>query len=96
MIASPAGRQPAKVAHPHAPRSTEAALTLRAELVQALVEVVDRTFAAGVSPEALRWTADLFGQLDDNTLRALAYRQGLFEEEHQEEEGPRRVLSQDE
>ena len=92
MIANLTGRSHGRIAHPHTPRTSGAALMGKEEMIQGLVEAVDRTFAAGTTPEALRWTADLFRQLDDTTLRALAYRQGVFEEEPQEDEGLRRAV----
>lgn len=49
------------------------------EMVQAIVGVLDRTFGTGAGPEALARAADFFRGLDERTLRALAYRQGVFE-----------------
>jgi hypothetical protein len=49
------------------------------DMVQAIVGVLDRTFGTGASPEALGRAATFFRGLDERTLRALAYRQGVFE-----------------
>jgi hypothetical protein len=49
------------------------------DMVQAIVGVLDRTFGTGAAPEALARAAAFFRGLDERTLRALAYRQGVFE-----------------
>jgi hypothetical protein len=49
------------------------------DVIQAIVSVLDRTFSAGSRPHALTRAADFFRGLDEETLRALAYRQGIFE-----------------
>jgi hypothetical protein len=56
------------------------------EMVQAIVGVLDRTFGTGAGPAALARAADFFRGLDERTLRALAYRQGVFEEDLEPEE----------
>jgi hypothetical protein len=49
------------------------------DMVQAIVGVLDRTFGTGASSAALARAAEFFRGLDERTLRALAYRQGVFE-----------------
>lgn len=49
------------------------------DMVQAIVGVLDRTFGTGAPPAALVRAAEFFRGLDERTLRALAYRQGVFE-----------------
>jgi hypothetical protein len=49
------------------------------DMVQAVVGVLDRTFGTGAAPAALARAAEFFRGLDERTLRALAYRQGVFE-----------------
>ena len=66
------------------PRSKLEADAGREELVTAILEVLDRTYAAG-QPGAYRELAEFFRALDDPTLRAIAYRHGVFEEEPAEE-----------
>jgi hypothetical protein len=56
------------------------------DMVQAIVGVMDRTFGTGAGPEALARAADFFRGLDERTLRALAYRQGVFEGDLEVEE----------
>lgn len=59
--------------------------TLRAEqkdaLVQGLMERLERTFATLDQDEALARVANYLRRLDEDTLRAMAYREGLFEPE---------------
>ncbi|MGE0352939.1 MAG: hypothetical protein AB7I33_14670 [Gemmatimonadales bacterium] len=81
------GPAPSDLVHSQTPKDLEAQAGRKEELVQALVEAVDRTYAAGSSKDALSWTTNLFRLLDEPSLRALAYRQGLFEEEVAEDEG---------
>ncbi len=58
----------------------------REDLVTGILEVLDRTYAAG-QPGAYQELAEFFRSLDDRTLRAIAYQHGLFEEElHTERE----------
>jgi hypothetical protein len=52
----------------------------REDLVTGILEVLDRTYAAG-QPGAYQELAEFFRSLDDPTLRAIAYQHGLFEEE---------------
>ncbi len=52
----------------------------RDDLVSGILEVLDRTYAAG-QPGAYQELAEFFRALDDPTLRAIAYQNGLFEEE---------------
>jgi len=63
------------------PKAEEVEVQGKEELVQAIVSVLDRTFAASTRPQALRRLAEMFRGLDEPTLRAVAYRQGLFEED---------------
>jgi hypothetical protein len=49
------------------------------DMVQAIVSVLDRTFGTGASVAALARASEFFRGLDERTLRALAYRQGVFE-----------------
>jgi hypothetical protein len=52
----------------------------REDLVTGILEVLDRTYAAG-QPGAYQELAEFFRELDDPTLRAIAYQNGLFEQE---------------
>ena len=63
------------------PKTTEAEFAGKEEMVQAIVAVLDRTFAAGERPQALENVAEFFRVLDEPTLRAIAYRHGVFEED---------------
>ena len=63
------------------PKTEEAEWQGKEEMVQAIVDVFDRTFAAGGRPQALSRIAEMFRGLDERTLRAIAYRQGLFEDD---------------
>jgi hypothetical protein len=63
------------------PKSAEAEFDGKDELVQSIVGVLDRTFAASARPEAMARLAEMFRGLDERTLRAIAYQQGLFEED---------------
>jgi hypothetical protein len=63
------------------PKAEEIQVQGKEELVQAIVGVLDRTFAASARPAALSRLAEMFRGLDESTLRAVAYRQGLFEED---------------
>jgi hypothetical protein len=56
------------------------------DMVQAIVGTLDRTFGTGASAEALGRAAEFFRGLDERTLRALAYRQGVFEGDLEPEE----------
>jgi hypothetical protein len=62
------------------PKPTMEALAGREDLVTGILEVLDRTYAAG-QPGAYQELAEFFRALDDPTLRAIAYQNGLFEEE---------------
>jgi hypothetical protein len=72
------------------PKTTEAEFAGKEEMVQAIVAVLDRTFSTG-RPEALEGVAEFFRVLDEPTLRAIAYKHGVFEEdlEPTEEDRPR-------
>ena len=59
------------------------------ELVQEIVSALDRTFAASERPRALLRVAEMFRGLDETTLRAVAYQQGLFEEDLEPTEADR-------
>ena len=63
------------------PKTTEAEFAGKEEMVQAIVAVLDRKFAAGERPQALEGAAEFFRVLDEPTLRAIAYRHGVFEED---------------
>lgn len=63
------------------PKTAEAASQSKEEIVQSIVSVLDRTFAADARPRALTRLAEMFRGLDETTLRAIAYRQGVFEED---------------
>jgi hypothetical protein len=52
----------------------------REDLVTGILDVLDRTYAAG-QPGAYLQLAEFFRALDDPTLRAVAYQHGIFEEE---------------
>jgi hypothetical protein len=49
------------------------------DMVQGIVSVLDRTFGTGASAASLARAAEFFRGLDERTLRALAYRQGVFD-----------------
>jgi hypothetical protein len=66
---------------PRIPKAEEVEFQGKEELVQAIVGMLDRTFAASGRPEATARLAEMFRGLDERTLRAVAYRQGLFEED---------------
>jgi hypothetical protein len=51
------------------------------EMIQALVDQFDRTFSSLDHGEALNSVRRFLQGLDEPTLRALAYRQGIFEPE---------------
>ena len=51
------------------------------DMVQAIVSVLDRTFIGSGQPQALARAAEFFRGLDEQTLRAIAYRQGVFEQD---------------
>jgi hypothetical protein len=61
------------------PKIEEAEWQGKEEMVQAIVSALDRTFAASGRPQALTRVAEMFRGLDERTLRAIAYQQGLFE-----------------
>lgn len=63
------------------PKTHEAEAQGKEEVVQGIVAVLDRTFAASARPQALHRLAEMFRGLDEPTLRAIAYQQGLFEED---------------
>lgn len=56
------------------------------DMVQAIVGVLDRTFGTAAGPAALARASEFFRGLDERTLRALAYRQGVFEGDVEAEE----------
>ena len=62
-------------------KTAEAESQRKEELVQEIVSALDRTFAASERPRALSRVAEMFRGLDETTLRAVAYQQGLFEED---------------
>ena len=66
------------------PKPTLEALAGRDDLVSGILEVLDRTYAAG-QPGAYQELAEFFRALDEPTLRAIAYRHGVFEEPPLEE-----------
>lgn len=63
------------------PKAEEVEFQGKEELVQDIVGVLDRTFAASGRPQAVHRLAEMFRGLDERTLRAIAYQQGLFEED---------------
>ena len=63
------------------PKSEEIEVQRKEELVQGIVGSLDRTFAASARPQALSRLAEVFRGLEETTLRAIAYQQGLFEED---------------
>ena len=63
------------------PRSTEAALEQKEELILAVLGVLDRTWTDAERPGALRQISEFFRKLDEPTLRAIAYQHGVFEPE---------------
>ena len=63
------------------PKSEEIEVQRKEELVQGIVGSLDRTFAASTRPQALSRLAEMFRGLEETTLRAIAYQQGLFEED---------------
>jgi hypothetical protein len=66
---------------PRIPKSEEVEFQGKEEVVQGIVASLDRTFAASGRPRALTRLAEMFRSLDETTLRAIAYQQGLFEED---------------
>jgi hypothetical protein len=63
------------------PKTEEVQVQGKEELVQGIVASLDRTFAASARSRALFRLAEMFRGLDEGTLRAIAYQQGLFEED---------------
>lgn len=63
------------------PKTEEVQVQGKEEVVQGIVASLDRTFAASARPRALTRLAEMFRGLDEATLRAIAYQQGLFEED---------------
>jgi hypothetical protein len=61
------------------PKTTEAEFAGKEEMVQAIVAVLDRTFASSGRAEGLASVAEFFRVLDEPTLRAIAYTHGVFE-----------------
>lgn len=51
------------------------------QMIQALVDRFDRTFSSLDHDDALARVRQFLQGLDEQTLRALAYRQGIFEPE---------------
>lgn len=66
---------------PRSPSRIPAEFEGKEDMVQAIVSVLDRTFTTGGRPEGLSRAAEFFRGLDERTLRAIAYRQGVFEED---------------
>jgi hypothetical protein len=73
------------------PKTTEAGFAGKEEMIQAIVAVLDRTFASTGHAEGLAGVAEFFRVLDEPTLRAIAYTHGVFEGdlEPSEEDRPR-------
>jgi hypothetical protein len=63
------------------PKTAEAEVQRKEELVQAIVSALDRTFTTSERPRALTRVAEMFRGLDETTLRAVAYQQGVFEDD---------------
>lgn len=63
------------------PKMEETEWQGKEEIVQAIVSSLDRTYAASSRPSALNRMSEMFRGLDETTLRAIAYRQGVFEED---------------
>ena len=66
---------------PRSTRFTEPEFAGKEELVQGIVDILERTFATSDRPAGLARAAEFFRGLDERTLRAIAYRQGVFEED---------------
>lgn len=63
------------------PKTEEVEWQGKEEIVQDIVSSLDRTYAASSRPRALSRMSEMFRGLDETTLRAIAYRQGVFEED---------------
>ena len=68
------------------PRSTEAAILTKEEMIRAILDVLDRTWTQAESPGVLQALEEFFRRLDEPTLRAIGYQQGIFEPELEPEE----------
>jgi hypothetical protein len=64
---------------PRSTKFTEPEFAGKEEMVQAIVDILERTFATSDRPAGIARAADFFRGLDERTLRAIAYRQGVFE-----------------
>ena len=65
----------------HRPKRSEVKAAAKEELVQGILEKIDRSYAPADPTGATSRLAEFFRALDDSTLREIAYRHGLFEEE---------------
>ncbi len=74
--------------------TTEARAASRQHPLRRLLEQLDRTFTTEGHETALGVVTELLERLDDDTLRAYAYRHGIrSEDEFEEESGPDRGMS---
>lgn len=60
------------------PKPTEASVRGREEMVQGILEVLERTFPGGHNAP-MDEMAEFFRGLNTATLRSIAYQQGVFE-----------------
>jgi hypothetical protein len=63
------------------PKSSEAALLEKEELVQEIIAVLTRTWVDAEAPGSVQRLEEFFRKLDEATLRSIAYQQGVFEPE---------------
>ena len=68
------------------PTTTETQAASRQHLLRLLAEQVERTFTTEGHEGALQVVTDLLERLDDDALRAYAYRQGIRSEDEFENE----------
>jgi hypothetical protein len=61
-------------------KASEADIVSREHLVRVLLEQIERTFATDGRHKALEQIAVMLRRLDEPSLRALVYEQGLVEE----------------
>lgn len=60
-------------------KEAEALDVTREEMVQGILEVLERTYVGTGEPGVAHSLERFFEALDDQTLRAIAYQHGLFE-----------------
>lgn len=63
------------------PKTTEAAVMGKEEMIRAILDVLDRTWTQAEGPGTLQRMEEFFRRLDERTLRAIGYQHGIFEED---------------